>query len=76
MEVKNRIVMAAIGPLGLCELDGSVGSRMLDYYAARARGGVGLITIGGGIHIHVDKTHLADGMWSLFLRTDNVVYIS
>ncbi|TAK72241.1 MAG: FAD-dependent oxidoreductase [Betaproteobacteria bacterium] len=76
MQVKNRIVMAAIGPLGLCELDGSVGSRMIDYYAARARGGVGLITIGGGIHIHVDKTHLADGMWSLFLRTDNVVYIS
>ena len=76
MELKNRVVMAAIGPLGLNELDGSVGSRIIDYYGARARGGVGLITTGGGIHFHVDKTHLADGTWSLFLRTDNVIYIS
>jgi len=76
MALKNRIVMAAMGPLGLNELDGSVSSRMIDYYAARARGGAGLITVGGGIHIHVDKTQLADGMWSIFLRVDNPVYIS
>ena len=45
MELKNRIAMPAINH-GYSE-DGHVNDRLVAYYAARARGGVGLITIGG-----------------------------
>jgi 2-enoate reductase len=44
MEVKNRIVMAAMGAHGLHEPDGDWGERYRAYYEARAKGGVGLIT--------------------------------
>ncbi len=44
LELKNRVVMAAMGVRGLCEADGAWGERFRAYYVARARGGVGLIT--------------------------------
>ncbi len=44
MEVKNRIVMAAMGCHGLHEPDGDWGERYMAYFGARAAGGVGLIT--------------------------------
>ncbi len=44
LEVKNRIVMAAMGAHGLHEPDGSFSDRYIAYYEARAAGGVGLIT--------------------------------
>ncbi len=44
VEIKNRIVMAAMGAHGLHEPDGDWGDRYIAYYEARARGGVGLIT--------------------------------
>ena len=44
MEVKNRIVMAAMGVGAMAEADGAWGERMREYYIARARGGTGLIT--------------------------------
>jgi 2,4-dienoyl-CoA reductase-like NADH-dependent reductase (Old Yellow Enzyme family)/thioredoxin reductase len=46
VKVKNRIVMPPIGT-GYAEPDGSVSQRMVDYYEARARGGVGLIVVEG-----------------------------
>jgi len=46
MQLKNRIVMPPIGTY-FAEADGPVGPRMLDYYEARARGGVGLIIVEG-----------------------------
>ena len=46
MQLKNRIVMPPIGT-NYAEEDGAVGQRMLDYYEARARGGVGLIIVEG-----------------------------
>ncbi|MFP3898559.1 MAG: FAD-dependent oxidoreductase [Dehalococcoidia bacterium] len=46
MQLKNRIVMPPIGTY-FAEEDGPVGRRMLDYYEARARGGVGLIVVEG-----------------------------
>lgn len=42
MELPNRIVMAPMG-LGYAHLDGRFSQRHIDYFAARARGGVGLI---------------------------------
>ena len=44
VEIKNRIVMAAMGGHGMHEPDGDWGERYLAYFEARARGGVGLIT--------------------------------
>jgi 2-enoate reductase len=46
MDVKNRIVMSSMGPTGLIEPDGRLSERAIDYYVARAQGGVGLITLG------------------------------
>jgi len=44
LETKNRIVMAPMGA-GFAEPDGRISQRQIDYYAARARGGVGLIIL-------------------------------
>lgn len=42
LELKNRIVMTAMG-CSLAESTGEAGARMIRYYAERARGGAGLI---------------------------------
>ena len=41
--LKNRLVMAPLGIVGLVENDGSPSDRAIDYYEERAKGGVGLI---------------------------------
>ncbi len=46
MQLKNRIVMPPIGT-SYAEKDSAIGRRTLDYYEARARGGVGLIIVEG-----------------------------
>jgi 2,4-dienoyl-CoA reductase-like NADH-dependent reductase (Old Yellow Enzyme family)/thioredoxin reductase len=43
LHLKNRFIMNAMGTV-LVDGEGNVTERMLDYYGARARGGVGLIT--------------------------------
>lgn len=44
--IKNRIVMGPMGNLMMCEETGRPSSKMLEYFFARAKGGVGLITTG------------------------------
>ena len=44
MKVKNRIVMLPL-TTGYCELDETIGARLVNFYAARAKGGVGLIIV-------------------------------
>ncbi|MCL1816453.1 MAG: FAD-dependent oxidoreductase [Clostridiales bacterium] len=44
--IKNRFAMAPLGPLGLCDAEGGWNKRGIDYYVARAKGGVGLIHTG------------------------------
>ena len=44
--LKNRFAMAPMGPLGLGDAQGGFNQRGIDYYTARARGGVGLIFTG------------------------------
>jgi 2,4-dienoyl-CoA reductase-like NADH-dependent reductase (Old Yellow Enzyme family)/thioredoxin reductase len=46
MHLKNRIVMPPMGT-NYAEAGGAVSQRMLDYYEARARGGLGLIIVEG-----------------------------
>ncbi|MDP6435675.1 MAG: FAD-dependent oxidoreductase [Gammaproteobacteria bacterium] len=43
MELKNRVIMPAMGIRGTVEKDGDWGDRAIAYYTARAAGGVGLI---------------------------------
>ncbi|MEE8174031.1 MAG: FAD-dependent oxidoreductase [Dehalococcoidia bacterium] len=44
MELKNRIVMPPMGTL-LANSDSTIGERQMDYYEARAEGGVGLVVV-------------------------------
>jgi len=44
MQLKNRVVMPPMGT-GYAEEDGSVSQRTIDYYEARAKGGVGLVIV-------------------------------
>jgi len=46
LEIKNRFVMAPMGPGGLCDIDGSFNDRGVEYYVERAKGGTGLIITG------------------------------
>lgn len=46
LEIKNRFVMAPIGPGGLCDADGTYNERGVEYYVERAKGGTGLIMTG------------------------------
>lgn len=44
MEIRNRIVMLPL-TTGFCENDETVGNRFINFYAERAKGGVGLIIV-------------------------------
>lgn len=46
VKLKNRYSMAPMGTLGCVDGDGAYNNRGIDYYVARARGGVGLIITG------------------------------
>ena len=46
LELKNRFVMAPMGPLGLGDADGGFNQRGIDYYTERAEGGIGMIVTG------------------------------
>ncbi|MDU5963333.1 MAG: hypothetical protein E6Z13_09300, partial [Dermabacter sp.] len=44
--VKNRYAMGPMGPLGFGDANGGWNQRGIEYYAARAKGGIGLIITG------------------------------
>ena len=46
LTVKNRIVMAPMGNIDMCEETGRPNDKMLQYFFARAKGGAGLLTTG------------------------------
>lgn len=46
LQLKNRLVMAPMGPGGMVAPDGAFNQRGVDYYVERAKGGVGLIITG------------------------------
>ena len=46
LTIKNRVVMAPMGNLMMAEEHGRPNEKMIQYFLARARGGVGLITSG------------------------------
>ncbi len=76
LQIKNRIVMAAMGHRGLIELDGRVSQRLIDYYTARAAGGTGLI-ITGLTYVDVDvEPHLIGALCPGAPRADLLMYMA
>ncbi len=69
--IKNRIVMAPMGNISMCDETGRPKDLMIDYFVERAKGGVGLITTGLiPISQGIDPTVLEPGGLSYFPRID------
>lgn len=70
--IKNRLVMAPMGNIDMCEETGRPNDKMLQYFYTRAKGGVGLITTGLIPISHgVDPTVTEMGNLSYFPRIDS-----
>ncbi len=71
LSIRNRIVMGPMGNTNMCEETGRPSAKMVEYFAARARGGCGLITSGlVPISQGVDPTVTEPGSLSYFPRID------
>lgn len=71
MTVKNRLVMAPMGNISMCDETGRPKDQMIEYFVERAKGGVGLLTTGlVPISQDVDPTVLEPGRLSYFPRID------
>lgn len=69
--VKNRIVMAPMGNIDMCEETGRPNQKMLEYFFARAKGGAGLLTTGlVPISYGIDNSITELGQLSYFPRID------
>lgn len=75
LSIKNRIVMAPMGIGALAEPDGRVSQRAIDYYVARAKGGVGLIITGiTCVDAEIEKK-TEDGL-GVLARADSPIHIN
>ncbi|MCL2508951.1 MAG: FAD-dependent oxidoreductase [Oscillospiraceae bacterium] len=71
MTVKNRLVMAPMGNISMCDETGRPNEKMIAYFTERAKGGVGLITTGLIPVTHgVDNSLTELGELSYFPRID------
>ena len=71
LKVKNRLVMAPMGNCQMAEETGRPNDKMLQYFFARAEGGIGLLTTGLiPISHHIDSTVTEKGNFSYFPRID------
>ncbi len=69
--IKNRLVMAPMGNISMCEETGRPDDKMIAYFTERAKGGVGLITTGLVPVTHgLDHTITEMGKLSYFPRID------
>ncbi|MGL6226147.1 MAG: FAD-dependent oxidoreductase [Thermoguttaceae bacterium] len=69
--VKNRIVMGPMGNINMSEETGRPSQKMIDYFEARAKGGVGLITTGlVPVSFGIDPSIIELGKLSYFPRID------
>lgn len=69
--VKNRLVMAPMGNISMCDETGRPNEKMLAYFTERAKGGVGLITTGLVPVTHgIDNSITELGQLSYFPRID------
>ncbi len=71
LTLKNRLVMAPMGNICMCEETGRPNPKMLKYFEERAKGGVGLITTGLiPVSFGIDKSLIELGDLSYFPRID------
>lgn len=71
LTIKNRIVMAPMGNISMCDETGRPHIKMLKYFEERAKGGVGLITTGlVPVSYHIDKSLIENGELTYFPRID------
>ncbi len=71
LEIKNRIVMGPMGNVNMADETGRPSQKMIDYFEARAKGGVGLITTGlVPTSFGVDPTIIERDKLSYFPRID------
>lgn len=69
--IKNRLVMAPMGNISMCDETGRPNEKMLAYFTERAKGGVGLITTGLVPVTHgIDNSLTELGELSYFPRID------
>ena len=72
LELKNRVAMAPMGTAGMADADLGYSRRLIDFYAARARGGTGMIITGAAIV----NTRLEGGLAHFLPRLDGPQYVS
>lgn len=71
LKIKNRVVMAPMGNLQMCEETGRPNEKMIAYFLERAKGGVGLITTGlVPVSHHIDHSVTEPNELSYFPRID------
>lgn len=71
LTIKNRLVMAPMGNISMCEETGRPNNKMLKYFEERAKGGVGLITTGLiPVSFGIDKSLIELGDLTYFPRID------
>jgi 2-enoate reductase len=71
LELKNRIAMAPMGTNGLTDIDYGYSRRLIDFYAARAKGGAGMIMTGAA----VVNTDLEGGITQFLPRLNTPAYM-
>jgi 2-enoate reductase len=71
LETKNRVAMAPMGTNGLTDIDFGYSRRLIDFYAARAKGGAGMIITGAA----VVNTALEGGISHFLPRLDSAAYM-
>ena len=68
-EIKNRLVMGPMGNVNMADETGRPSEKMISYFEARAKGGVGLITTGLVPTVHgIDPTVTEKDELSYFPR--------
>ena len=71
LTVKNRLVMAPMGNISMCDETGRPKEKMIAYFAERAKGGVGLITTGlVPVTFGIDPSLIELGDLTYFPRID------
>lgn len=69
--IKNRLVMAPMGNISMCEETGRPNEMMIKYFEERAKGGVGLITTGLiPVTYGIDTSLIEKGKLTYFPRID------
>ncbi len=69
--IKNRIIMAPMGNINMCDPIGRPSQKMIDYFVERAKGGTGLLTTGLiPVSYGVDPTVSEDNDTTYFPRID------